>query len=209
MNGFSTRHPENRRGWLGVPTVLVLLVGCAAVIAVVIWIHQARSAAARATAKPILTWQPGAVPRIAHEKSADRVLASSPEELWGIQFRSIELVRNNTAVDLRYTVVGPDKAAVLGEGGSTAYLVDLASGKMLPLGSGSSPPTSLPPHSRARSMALMMRESGDFPPTPSRLVAGKTYSILLPNVGGLLKRGSRVVVTVGNLDCSTDIFTLK
>ena len=58
-------------------------------------------------------------------------------------------------------------------------------------------------------MALMMRESGDFPPTPSRLVAGKTYSILLPNVDGLLKRGSRVVVTVGNLDCSTDIFTLK
>jgi hypothetical protein len=215
MNTSFTKPPDIRRGRRGMPAMLVLLACCAAVVAVPIWIHKTRSAPARATvkttasAKPIANSRSAAVPRTAHVKSTDNTQSSSLGDLWGIQFRSIELTRGNTAVDLRYTIVAPERAAVLAQGDSSAYLVDLGSGKMLPLGLSPQQASSLSTHSQARSMALMMREAGGFPPSPNRLAAGKTYSILLRNEGGMLKRGSRVVVTVGNLDCSTDVFTLR
>jgi hypothetical protein len=44
----------------------------------------------------------------------------------------------------------------------------------------------------------MMHQAGEFPPPPNRLAAGKTYSLLLPNPGGMVKSGSQVAFVVGN-----------
>lgn len=197
------------------PVVLFLSTCGATAIGIAVWIYTSRSSPEHVTikttadAKAIVTPGPAAVRSTADLPSAAAIPPSTLEDQWGIQFRSIGLTRGDTAVELFYTIVASEKAALLGQGDSTAYLVDLDSGRRLALDSPPQQASSLSPHSRARSAALMLPEAGGFPPPPSRLVPGKTYSILLRNENGMLKRGSRVVVTVGNQDCSTDVFTLK
>jgi hypothetical protein len=53
----------------------------------------------------------------------------------------------------------------------------------------------------------MMRDAGSFPPAPNRVVAGKTYTVQLPNVPALVKTGSKVVVVIG--DFRTDYITVE
>ena len=52
-------------------------------------------------------------------------------------------------------------------------------------------------------MNLAMRDAGTFPPPPNRLVAGKTYVVLVPNPAGLIKSGSSVVVVAGGVRSET------
>jgi len=44
----------------------------------------------------------------------------------------------------------------------------------------------------------MMHQAGKFPPAPTRLIVGGTYSLRIPNWDGALKSGSKVAVVVGN-----------
>jgi cytoskeletal protein RodZ len=108
-------------------------------------------------------------------------VAAAPQTLedqWGIQVSSLRLSMANSVVDLRYKVINPDKAILLGNGKTTAYIIDHATGKKLIM---PSPP-----------------KEGAFPPTSNKLVGGKTYFSMVSNQGRALKSGSQVTVIVGN-----------
>ena len=99
------------------------------------------------------------------------------------------------AVDFRYMVVDPERALLLAQGMTSAYLIDEATGTKLSL---TPPPVANRPgaaHSRAR----MARQGGGFPPSPNRLSIRKVNSLLLPNPGGIVKSGSLVTVVVGDI----------
>jgi hypothetical protein len=113
---------------------------------------------------------------------------------WGIRVSSVGLTMAGAAVDFRYTVVDSEKALLLAQGTAEAYLIDQATGAKISL----APPTPEGP-SAAHSRARMARQGGGFPPSPNRLAAGRTNSLLLPNPGGMLRSGSAVTVVVGNV----------
>lgn len=87
---------------------------------------------------------------------------------------------------------------MLAEGNTPAYLIDRTSGRKLQL-AGAPQEGAARSHSRARRLALMMPDAGAFPPPPGRLLTGKTYSVILPNLAGAMKSGSKVAVVVGDL----------
>ena len=122
--------------------------------------------------------------------------ASGPlEDHWGIQVSGVGLTEGSV-LELLYKVVDAQKAASLANAEAPAYLVEQDSGTRILLGPPPQGPASA--HSRARSRALMMWQAGGFPPPPSKLVAGKTYSVLLPNPGSVVKTGSKVAVVIGD-----------
>ena len=121
------------------------------------------------------------------------------EGKWGIRIFGVWLAQDNAAVELSYQVTGPDRAKFLSGNNSENHLIDLASGKQIPLCPSQLKEWPFSPHSRARSMALSMSEAGTFPPPPNRLVAGKTYTVLIPNPNGLMESGSKVAVIVGGV----------
>jgi hypothetical protein len=124
---------------------------------------------------------------------------STVEEQWGIQIASVALTNADTAVDLRYTVVAPERTGQLTGADVEVYLIDQDTGAKLPMitaqpeSTGSSAPT--PPPSRTT--RKMMRLAGSFPPPPSRIVEGRSYSLQIPNWGGVLKSGGRVTMVIG------------
>ena len=122
---------------------------------------------------------------------------------WGIQVAGIAMT-DTAAVELSYSIMSPEKAAMLADGKTPAYIVDQATGTRILL----APPegSAFRPHSQARSRALMMWQAGGFPPPPSRLVVGKTYAVLLPNPGSVLKKGNKASVVIG--DFRTDNITV-
>ena len=103
-------------------------------------------------------------------------------ERWGIEVSSMRLSMGNSAVDLRYKVLDPAKAALLGNGKTASYIIDRSTGKRLIM------PT--PP------------KEGAFPPTAHKLLAGKTYFSMVSNQGGALKSGSQVTVVVGGSEAT-------
>ncbi len=122
------------------------------------------------------------------------------EGKWGIRLSGMELAKANGAVEMTYQVTGYEQVtALLSRNNSDSHLIDLASGTEITLSPSQAKEWPFAPHSSARSMALAMREAGTFPPPPNRLVAGKTYKILIPNPDGLIKSGSSVVVVVGGV----------
>jgi hypothetical protein len=125
------------------------------------------------------------------------VAAARPGTLegeWGIQVASVGLTMAGGALDFRYTVVDAEQALLLAQGSASAYLIDQTTGTKISM----TPPTPTGP-SAAHSRARMARQGGGFPPSPNRLAAGRTNSILLPNPAGLLKSGSIVTVVVGDI----------
>jgi hypothetical protein len=128
---------------------------------------------------------------------APAVQAPTLQHQWGIFISSVGLTQSNTTVELRYQVLAPDKTTLLANAGAEAYLIDEASGTKLEVLAPRAAPGS-PNPVRSRTMARMMREAGEFPPSASKLVAGMVYSLRLPNWGGTLKTGSQVAVVVGN-----------
>lgn len=125
------------------------------------------------------------------------------EEKWGVRVSGVWLAPENKAVQMTYQVTDFSRANLLSENGSENQLIDLASGKQIPLCPSQLKDWPYSQHSKARSMALQMLEAGTFPPPPNRLVAGKTYTVLIPNPDGLMKSGSQVAVVVGGVRSST------
>ena len=125
-------------------------------------------------------------------------LGPALEEKWGIQVSNLRLGMGNSVVDLRYKVVAPEKAALLTRDSHTVYLIDQASGAKIQM-LGRPQEGTWSTNVRPRTAARMLHQAGEFPPTPNRLVAGKIYSLLLPNAGGTVKSGSKVALVVGDL----------
>jgi hypothetical protein len=194
-------HPreQNRSTDKRTNTLIVLALVCVvALVGVLFWINRPGTPPANVSAEPSATAEPAA----ASEPAAAVVpTATAPataiEEKWGLQVSSISLTNADTAVDLRYTVLTPEKTALLTETNADVYLIDQASGTKLPMFTAAqdgAAPATVPP----RTVRRMMRQAGIFPPPPNRLLAGKTYSLQIPNWGQALKSGAKVTVVVGN-----------
>ena len=100
------------------------------------------------------------------------------QEKWGIKPVSIRLTAEDFFIDFRYRVIDPQKAKEVLRRDSKAYLMDLASGKVLPV-----PVTKLGP----------LRGIDDAPDP------GRVYTVLFSNVNKTVEKGNRVTVVMGEL----------
>jgi hypothetical protein len=119
----------------------------------------------------------------------------------------IKLTSANLVMEMRYEVTDPAKSALLDDGATAASVVAPDTGTTIRIGAPPQQAGGVSAHSRARSAALMMRAAGSFPPPPNRIIAGRTYTIQLPNPPELVKKGSKVVVVIGNF--RTDYITVE
>lgn len=94
---------------------------------------------------------------------------------WGIDVSSVRLTAGGTALDVRYQVLDPSKAAGMHNLGGETYLLDQISGKNLA--------------SRAPAQPLVTQE----------LAPGRTYFMLFPNPGRLVRKGGQVTLVVGGV----------
>jgi hypothetical protein len=188
------------------PLFILFLVCSLAVVAIGIRWYSHRLSSAEPVVKPAETAQAAPVrpavvvasPAPAKAKPPVEVGPPSPVETeWGIRVSSIAVTDEGASVDLRYLVVTQDKALMLAQGVSAAYIEDQASGEKVHLFTPLSPENT-PPGVRSRTMIRMARQGGAFPPSPNRLVQGKTNSVLLPNTAGRVRTGNKVILVVGN-----------
>jgi hypothetical protein len=100
---------------------------------------------------------------------------------WGVELINVTPVSSGYMLALRYRVLEPDRAKVLNDRKSKAYLIDEASGTVLAVPA--------------------MENIGELRPgaTPE---AGRNYFMIFGNPGQLVKKGSRVSFRVGNLRAS-------
>lgn len=96
----------------------------------------------------------------------------------GIDQLHIRVTADGHLLDLRYRVVDPERARSLLARDSTAYIVHQRTGRRLPVPS--------------TPKAGALRNRG----VPR---AGKTYFALFANAGGIVRRGDRVTVVLGEL----------
>jgi hypothetical protein len=179
------------------PGFLLTLAATVVALIALLWLVRSRPSSPKAAGEERVAEPPAQAAKANPATApAGPVKSSALEEMWGIEVTGIGLTRTNSAIELRYKVLAPEKATLLADSQSDAYILDHASGAKIPLRS-PQPEGAFPQHSRARSAALMMRESGSFPPTPSRIVPDKVYSVLLPNPGGVVKGGNKVAIVVG------------
>ena len=205
MNNAMQDVPENP--W---SSRLVLLVGAAFLIVIVFaFVSPPRpprtmSAAFSAPAGEIpavieTATDPAETPATGEQPARIVVEAASPlESLGGLQVTSVTLAPSGAAVDIRYRITSKEKASSLGDRGSSAFLVDSETGKSIPM------LTQLAgPRVSAKTRAMSAKMSGHlngFPPaTALERVEGQLCSILVPNMEGLLHKGSRVSLRVGHL----------
>lgn len=97
-------------------------------------------------------------------------------EEWGVEPVAIRLAAADHFLDFRFRIIDPQKAVQLMQRNTRAYVIDEASGKVLPV-----PITKLGP---LRSNAIQPK-------------ANKNYTILFSNNGKHVKPGSRVTVVIG------------
>jgi hypothetical protein len=71
---------------------------------------------------------------------------------------------------------------VLGDTNTRTYLINQVNGAKLPM---ITPPEdgAVPQGASTRTARRMMKQAGQFPPAASRLIAGRTYSLQIPNWG--------------------------
>ena len=111
------------------------------------------------------------------------------EDALGVRVLHVSLIADGGMVDVRYRVTNPEKAALLGGGGSheittpeeianSPLLIDEASGYAVM-------------EARLHQMGRVQKQRG----APQ---AGLTYFILFSNTGGLIKPGSKVALAVGD-----------
>jgi len=185
------------------PDLVVVLACSLAAIVILVWIFKIQPS--------MRSHGSVAGPAVKHPAAAKMVPARGPaspvEEQWGIRVSSVTLTGADLVMELRYEVTDPAKAALLNDGATAASVLDPDTGTTIRIGAPPERPGGVSQHSRARSAALMMREAGSFPPPPNRIVLGKTYSIQLPNPPDRVKKGSRVVVVIGNF--RTDYITVE
>jgi hypothetical protein len=187
------------------PVVMVFVGGLVAALMIPLWIFvlkpappppppepepQAEAAAPEPSFRPavkppvVTRVRPSRRSRFAQQAKVEQPAPPAPpppaslEDKWGIQVCAVRLSMMNSIVDLRYKVLDPEKAVLLADGKTPAYIVEPASGTKLIM------PT--PP------------KEGAFPPTANRLAAGKTYFAAVSNQRGLLKSGDVVNVLVGS-----------
>ncbi len=98
-------------------------------------------------------------------------------DVWGVEIVRLNLTAYGHMVDFRFRVLDPVKAKPLLERRVDAHLVDLATGKALAV-------PDAPKTGRLRSKGV-----------PE---AGRIYFVLFQNQGGLLERGDRVSVVIGD-----------
>ena len=189
------------------PAVLGLVAVAVALVCVPLWLLTRRppppnpvpeaaaapAVEAPAPLEPAVADVPAAPPP-APVKPAVPARPGTLEGEWGIQVSSVGLAMAGGAVDFRYKVVDGEKALLLAQGKTEAYLVDQATGTIIRM----APPTPNGP-SAARSRARMARQGGGFPPSPNRLAIGRTNSLLFYNPSGFLKSGSVVRVVMGEI----------
>jgi hypothetical protein len=181
------------------PGFLVLMACVLAAILIPLGLRLVRSAPASAPVESPAPPEPVAAnPPAPPAEPAPPPLGPVAQK-WGIQVLSVSLAQADSTLDLRYRVIAPEKAAALGASTNMAYLVDRSSGMRIQI-TPARPGDALSPrsHSQARSLALMMPGAMGFPPPPGRVEPGRTYSILLPNLGGRVKSGQEVAVVVGD-----------
>jgi hypothetical protein len=106
--------------------------------------------------------------------------ASSMEEAGGIRVHQVRLALQGAAIEVLYTIVDLDKARSLATNELSTHLLESGSGRRLELAA-KALPKGINAHTRARAAMLTNPQGQGFPPSPYRLVAGKTYSILIPN----------------------------
>lgn len=99
------------------------------------------------------------------------------QEQWGVAPVAIRLAAANHFLDFRFKVIDPKKAARLMQRSTRAYVIDEASGKVLPV-----PITKLGP---LRANAVKPK-------------ANKHYTILFSNSGKHVKPGSKVTIVIGD-----------
>jgi hypothetical protein len=97
---------------------------------------------------------------------------------WGVDIIGVKPVSSGFMLAFRYRIVDPEKAKVLHDRHSKAYLRDLATGTVL----------SVP----------AMENVGELRPGTAP-AADRTYFMIFGNPGRLVKSGSRVTVVAGNL----------
>lgn len=100
------------------------------------------------------------------------------EDILGIKILSVRLSAKGSIVDFRYKLVDPQKARPLFDRKVNPYLLDSASGTRLVV------PT-------APKVGALR--------TTKNPVAGRHYFLLFGNPGGIVKKGSKVSVVVGDL----------
>jgi hypothetical protein len=97
---------------------------------------------------------------------------------WGVEVIGVKPVSSGYMLAFRYRVIDPDKAKVLNDRHSKAYLRDDATGTVLAVPA--------------------MENIGELR-TGAAPQADRTYFMIFGNPGKLVKSGSRVTVVAGNL----------
>jgi hypothetical protein len=110
--------------------------------------------------------------------TAQPAAGQSIEEAWGIKDVVIRLTAHGTMLDFRFRIVDADKAAPLFNHDIRPYLVDESNGAILVV-------PDLPKVGAVRS-------------TTRNPIAGQEHFILFANPSQTLKKGSKVVIVVGN-----------
>jgi hypothetical protein len=133
-------------------------------------------------------------PRAAHEQASPAAASARTEATdwrarqglyfkrnWGVELINVTPVSSGYMLALRYRVLDPDRAKVLNDRKSKAYLIDEATGTALAVPA--------------------MENIGELRPgaTPE---SERNYFMIFGNPGQLVKKGSRVSFRVGNLRAS-------
>jgi hypothetical protein len=100
---------------------------------------------------------------------------------WGVELINVTPVSSGYMLALRYRVLDPDRAKVLNDRKSKAYLIAEASGTVLAVPA--------------------MENIGELRPGAAP-ESGRNYFMIFGNPGQLVKKGSRVSFRVGNLRAS-------
>lgn len=112
--------------------------------------------------------------------SASQKRAPAPDPLaekWGIHITGIHMSANNYMVDFRYRVLDAEKAKALFDRQTNPYLIDQASGKVLAV---------------PNTAKLGPLRSSNLPRD------GRIYWMFFGNRGGLVDKGSKVTVVIGD-----------
>lgn len=104
--------------------------------------------------------------------------SSNPGVEYGVEVASLRLTAGGTALDFRYKVVDPDKAAVVGREGGPSYLLTQDGRRISPRN---------------------VQQIGDYYFARHLDQAGRTYSTWFANQGGALQTGDLVSVVIGDL----------
>jgi hypothetical protein len=98
------------------------------------------------------------------------------ETAFGIELVSLRPTAAGQMLDLRFKVIDPEKARPILDKGNKAFLMDAASGKVLP---------------------VPVTKAGSMRQTTLKPEAGRMYFMLFSNPGRLVREGSRVSLVIG------------